>query len=117
MCPWSAGKSSRPRPPADEHLKSLMFDELDAVQEGQAQARVDLAVASIVLGADAERWGQLQALRQRTEGVLLVSFEPGVRLSDGDRSQKLNDLIRLTAFEGKLAHEKVGAILWTVWLR
>ena len=64
--PLVRGKVVAAPSPADEHLKSLVFDERDAVQEGQAQARVDLAVASMVLGADADSWYHYQALKERT---------------------------------------------------
>ena len=78
---------------------------------------MDLAVAAIILGADADPWLWRLAVKQKPEGVLLVSFEPGVASFRNERKKLLENLIYYSGFHGTLADERVGAILWTMWLR
>ena len=100
-------------PSRSEPLVKLLYDEADEVQEGQTEARVNLAFASLVLRADAalEEW--VGAARERREGVLLVSFEPGADIKRDQRKRLLDALIRQSGFYGAVADECVGALLWT----
>ncbi len=54
----------------------------------------------------------VRAARERREGVLLVSFEPGADVKRDQRKRHLDELIRQSGFYGAVAEECVGALLW-----
>ena len=81
----------------------------EKLRDGQERAGINLFFGSLILcGGEngfSESWIEIVQLRQ--EAVLVVSFEPGVRLCEKTRASHLRKLVQESGFLALLTEESV----------
>ena len=99
-------------PSQEESQVEFLSEAAEALEPGQPHARVNLVVASLVLGLEGCLRDWCEEVARRRAGVLLLSWEPGGLISRDDRDHVLRNIIHRTGYSGRLADCAIGAVLW-----